>query len=1275
MEASSITVFLLLLYSCQCSEYYVLPMNNNTDCPNGSVCNDLNYYASQSQIYFSSNTILTFLEGTHILEQDGPIIMNGVTNITLRGEGMKESIINCNKSNSGLLLYDFNDITFFGLTITDCGFQLPQDMKSYITLRYNVTRLNWEYVSSVNASFSILMFNGTNVTINEITLQDGTGYGLMAVNVYNVVIMSSIFTGNNFNCSFTYSTYSQGGNIAFAYIDSTQCPSGINSNQSTVSINNVSVMKGKNCGFYHQTEYKAYEFAGRGAGLTVFGMSLSCSDVRFDVNTVNATHNLAYFGPNILIMGLPIAFNINKLNCSYGRGIVGFGSGSGSIGLGNGLTVFLTITPPDGYSSELTITNGTFIGNEYGYGVAVSLLAYSFKFYKLVSLESCYVSENKGFTILQFEKISFVNTEPLRVNLKNVQLDRNGGNITSILNFAGGVVLVNCDCHASGLTVSNGPITGIQMLGSTIMFTGENIIENNSFTNGGGMVLLSDSTIIFQPPSVLNFINNHADELGGAIYIPVNTERTYVSPCFFQISDSPLSLDVIINAINNTATITGSFISGGDLSVCYLFGNRTNQYSTKRRASYNNFVSLIQPTVNRNDHLFISSTPVSVAVCNSNDDFCFYPDPFDPVFQGRTVNVSIATLGDTSGFAPGAITITTYNCTNNKCIDPVELYSSPYTTDTLCGTIPIVLTGNKYTKWFRVTVKTSKIVSYLPSRGLNLYFPSADCPPGFSKSEYCDCNKYIESVGGMCDINTTTITTNGSVWIGYDNTSNCTLYSDECLDDYCKQQDVTFNIFQPDLQCAYNRAGILCGECIEGYSILLGSNECGHCPNNNYLSLLIVFSIAGILLVVLLITLNLTVSVGTINGLIFYANIVKINEDIFFPSNSFDPPILRQFISFINLDFGLKACFVNGLTAYIKAWLQFVFPLYIWFIMIVIMLLSRRFTKLSKLIGNNAVKVFATLLLLSYTKIIRAIGFTLASDYVHCDTDRHHVWKYDGNVPYGSTKHAILMAFSILFLVCLVLPYTVLMVGLPVVDRFFSLIRCRRCFLWLKPFTDAYSGPFKQYHTFWAGLLIIARIVLTVVKNIITEGDISLLLTAFMVMILLALGLDFQGPYQKITLNVLESWFLINLFGLSILSLKNDDTAKVSAIISVSLVLVTFVGLVIYHIYWLYLASIFEKMNAMYKERRTRNDDLDASVSSIGTEPLINACDLDNGKKSNQTAAAIASNESGSKLSGSDNSRAKYKYTSSNVILSSNTRTASFSRYRDSIFDDLDSNN
>ena len=119
---------------------------------------------------------------------------------------------------------------------------------------------------------------------------------------------------------------------------------------------------------------------------------------------------------------------------------------------------------------------------------------------------------------------------------------------------------------------------------------------------------------------------------------------------------------------------------------------------------------------------------------------------------------------------------------------------------------------------------------------------------------------------------------------------------------------------------------------------MLGSNQCGQCTNG-YITLIIPFALAGIALVAFVFVLNITVSVGTINGLVFYANVVKIYEPIFFPDGPI--PFLSQFISWINLDLGIETCFYDGMGSCGKAWLQFIFPGYVWFILIFIIILSQ----------------------------------------------------------------------------------------------------------------------------------------------------------------------------------------------------------------------------------------------------------------------------------------------------------------------------------------------
>jgi len=130
-----------------------------------------------------------------------------------------------------------------------------------------------------------------------------------------------------------------------------------------------------------------------------------------------------------------------------------------------------------------------------------------------------------------------------------------------------------------------------------------------------------------------------------------------------------------------------------------------------------------------------------------------------------------------------------------------------------------------------------------------------------------------------------------------------------------------------------------------------------------------VFLVAGIALVVVSNALDLTVASGIINGLIFYANIVKANEATFFPKQSF----LSVFVAWLNIDLGIEICFYNGLDGYVKTWLQFAFPTFVWVIVLAIIILSRYSITIAKLSGNSSVPVLATLFILSYAKLQHTI--------------------------------------------------------------------------------------------------------------------------------------------------------------------------------------------------------------------------------------------------------------------------------------------------------------
>ena len=186
-----------------------------------------------------------------------------------------------------------------------------------------------------------------------------------------------------------------------------------------------------------------------------------------------------------------------------------------------------------------------------------------------------------------------------------------------------------------------------------------------------------------------------------------------------------------------------------------------------------------------------------------------------------------------------------------------------------------------------------------------------------------------------CNYTRETITKKGTTaWISHlnvDNTSDYLIYP-YCPMDYCLPPDATveINLNIPngaDAQCAHNHSGILCGACSPGLSLSLGSSHCLHCHTHwPGVLISIIFSsiLAGIIIVASLLILNLTVATGTLNGLIFYANIVAANQHTFFPSTN----IIAIFISWFNLELGIDTCFFDGMDFYWKTWIQLAFPTY-----------------------------------------------------------------------------------------------------------------------------------------------------------------------------------------------------------------------------------------------------------------------------------------------------------------------------------------------------------
>ena len=445
------------------------------------------------------------------------------------------------------------------------------------------------------------------------------------------------------------------------------------------------------------------------------------------------------------------------------------------------------------------------------------------------------------------------------------------------------------------------------------------------------------------------------------------------------------------------------------------------------------------------------------------------------------------------------------------------------------------------------------------------------CPPGFmltTNSPFkCDCNSILQQMHGIkCHIQEQIIVRSGLLWVGVIQDGNGTVAASEyCPLDYCSGEDSNVALSEPDSQCNYNHSGTLCGGCQPGFSLALGSAQCLQC-SNKYLALLIPLTLAGPVLVLSIKILDLTISQGTLNGLIFYANVVKANEFIFLPPGQTNP--LTVFIAWLNLDLGVETCLFQGLNAYSKTWLQFVFPFYIWSIAGLIIILARYSDRVAKVMGNNSVPVLATLFLLSYAKLLRTIIAALSYTMVYTSHGPKAVWTADGNVDYLSPQHAPLFATAVAVLLFLWLPYTLLLF----LGQWLHMCNCRlivRVLMKIKPFLDVHYGPLKSKHCYWFGALLLVRAAILLISALIpsNRSSVVVLCTSIISVVLTYFG---QLVYCNLAVSIFDTFSFMNLAVVGVATCFITTASghlSVSAYTLIGVAFVQFVGLVLFKIF------------------------------------------------------------------------------------------------------------
>ena len=641
-------------------------------------------------------------------------------------------------------------------------------------------------------------------------------------------------------------------------------------------------------------------------------------------------------------------------------------------------------------------------------------------------------------------------------------------------------------------------------------------------------------------------------------------------------------------------------------------------------------------------------------MCKENVPDCNITNFKVSLYPGQSITVELVAVGQRSGTVLAHVTAelesNNYENIGNpparigeiQRIQTVQKTCTPlsYTIYSLREEETLLITGLKSIEFglsyhqSKDTIFREELLQQYPDR-LGLLFKQfrigrklKSCPFSFQLNKtgyYCTCPSFLKLYSLKCDSTNYTIIRSGQQWVGvaYDhsNSGNSTIIAHRhCPFDYCKTDIRSLSItseYNNEL-CVFNRAGILCGGCNTNYSRVLGSSKCKICSNIMIIAIIPSGILAGVLLIIFLMILNLTVSAGTINGLIFYANIIQAQRATFFTPESINS-FLSKFIALLTLDQGIESCFYNGLDSYTETWLQFCFPLYIWLLMMAIIISSHYSSRASKLSGRNAVQVLATLFLLSFTKVVRlvidVVSFTIL---VYPDGQTKAVWLYDGNIEFLRGKHIPLFIASLLLLISISVPYTISMVSM----QWLLKISHYRIMFWvqsMKPFFDAYTGPYRPKHRYWTGLLLLARIALLVIFSLNRKNNptINIFSIALFSNFLLAWLYLSGWVYESWLNNCLELIFLLNLSLTSTTILFEDaesNESRSSAVIytSTTITFVIFIGLILYHAQKQFFQTrvgtkMKNKFYQLYNSQRNEDED--------GIQLQVSGCKIEESPK------------------------------------------------------------
>ena len=1049
-----------------------------------------------------SNTTLLLENGCYHINSF--TLLQDLSNISLIGSGSETTIVKC-QGDVGLAFVNISGLLISDVNITNCRLSGENLQNAFDLVKQS---LDVFYTFRNGTIVGIFIGDTSDLQARNMIVRNTPGIGMVAINLMGESDMSNVTFTNN-NVPDIISSCGVGGGLFILYADyHNHTPNKVP--QLTIS---ASLFKlNYNCARNGILEYEI-SFSG--------GLSLTLSQSKFPVG-ISLTSAIIENNRSPVGSGAGIAFHrgVSNSSLNISSSILRKNGLNGAVG---GLLIFLNLDVPvqnlssvQILSNTITVENTTIEENQ----------AQSYAGASIVSFNSPLITEaNQNRVIFKFCKFlrnispvyaafafqSFVHSgfDPCtRIIFEDVSIEQNSGTDTSSVRpvaFLGSINLIIRD--KSQFVRNLG--AALKLMESSITVEGDLCFIENA---GSAISLIGFSSIVLLNGSSLVFKENKGAIKGGAIFAELYaslTDITMVNDCFLWFSElNPQCRffgycktqvhqpNATIVFEKNQASIGGT-IYGSRLSTCpwAVYPNGTKPSSG---------VAFLQhlPSVTFNPSVLDSSV-------FSTDAFYLVRNISQPIYAipGKAMDLNITAL---DLFNQSVSTIIGSSLLNTSSQSRLGNSGNWYLIPN--RTVPMTILGKPGDALFAsiFTIDTNARVA-MPVTLMN-------CSFGFILSDNQRCLCYPDFPRPVtCNQQNFKIQVPSHKWLGNSPTGGYAYAS--CILDYCKVGTTIISDGDIDSQCEpeYNRVGLLCANCKSNMSVVFGSNACRPC-SSAYLASIIMYGVFGIVLVLAISFLGFSISEGYLNSLLFYCNVTSFYSSFFAPNNFMGFFLVK----FLNLSLGFELCFYDGMDTLAKVGIQLLFPAYLFFIMLVIIILTKCSSKISNA-GFSAAKTFSTLLLLCYTSVGETCTLILAWKTFNHGSNGIY-WYADPTIQYGQGFHGLLVFVAVVLILVYILPFSIGLLLPPLILR-------TRLSIMLKPLLDAFWNPFKPKFRFWIGLRAILRIIPLYLAVLPPFPTNCIMLVAFIVA-LLFLHICCQ-PYEGKVQNVLDSFFYLSLIFLT----------------------------------------------------------------------------------------------------------------------------------------------